>query len=178
MVGKTHTRANRLIILLFFPMLMMPAALLAGQTEEPKSQDGFVLGVSEGLISLVAHDAVLREVVEEMGRQLGIEVAAQISREERITVEFTQLSIEEAINKLVEFTSLAYRTESMGEKQKITKLILVSASEEPLSSASRESGVESTQGESEQAERPEPFKFQFDPSQMKEKESDPPGNNR
>ena len=88
----------------------------------------FVLTIKDSLISLTAKDASLKEIVEEIGRRMKIEVLADISEEEeKITIGFDKLSLGDAIKRLS--TSYAYVWNSEKEEGKITKIVLFARGE-------------------------------------------------
>ena len=147
---------------------------------QAKSRAAFVLTIKDSLISLTARDASLKEITEEIGRRMKIEVVADISEEEKITIRFDKLSLEDAIKKLR--TSYAYVWNSEKEKGKITKIVLLPEGKGTVLSrpTTKESEVkgekrlvksESSAGKkiaSEKSPRPETFKFEFDPSEFME----------
>jgi hypothetical protein len=67
---------------------------------KPPTKADFVLTVKDNLISLKAKDALLKEVLEEIGRSMKIDVVAGIPDTKKITAEFEHLSVEEAVNRL------------------------------------------------------------------------------
>jgi len=120
--------------------LIIPAALFGGEAdkkskvvrqgslqEESKSESkaDFVLTIKDNLISLSAKDASVKEIIEEIGRRVKIEVVASISKEEKITIEFNKLSIEDAIKRLREYANIVYLKYSEKEKGKITKIMVL-----------------------------------------------------
>src|SRR5262249_41438326 len=83
---------------------MAPAQIFAAETEripqgKPATKADFVLTVKDNLISLKAKDASLKEILEEIGRMMKIDVIAGIPDTTKIT-EFENLSVEEAVNRL------------------------------------------------------------------------------
>ena len=107
-----------------------------------------------------------------------IEVVADISEEEKITIRFDKLSLEDAIKRLR--TSYAYVWNSEKEGGKITKIVLLpegkgtavsrpTTKESTVEEEKRLVKPESSAGKkiaSEKSPRPEPFKFEFDPSEF------------
>ena len=109
-----------------------------------------------------------------------IEVVADISEEVKITIRFDKLSLEDAVKRLR--TSYAYVWNSEKEEGKITKIVLLpegkgtvlspritkeseSKEEKRLVKSESSAGKEAA---SEKSPRPEPFKFEFDPSEFME----------
>ena len=167
------------------PLLIIPVTLFGGESAkkfevETGSKTDFVLTIKNSLISLTAKDASLKEITEEIGRRMKIEVVADISEEEKITTKFDKLSLEDAIKRLR--TSYAYVWNSEKEEGKITKIVLLPEGKGTVLSrpTAKESEVkgkrqlvksESSAGKkiaSEKSPRPEPFKFEFDPSEFME----------
>src|ERR1700757_1116825 len=112
--------ANRGITLLGFMifLIIIPFALLA---EEVDNKD-FVLTVKDNLISLDAKNASLKEIVEEIGRQMKVDVVANIPEEKKVTTKFDKLSLEGAIKKLREYADIIYLKGSGKDQKKITKI--------------------------------------------------------
>ena len=75
MINKKEWRGKLLgIVIVILPLLIVPAILFG---EETDSNASFVLTIQDNLISLSAKEASLKEIVEEIGRTIDIEVAAQ-----------------------------------------------------------------------------------------------------
>jgi len=108
-----------------------------------------------------------------IGRRMKIEVVADISEEEKITIRFDKLSLEDAVKKLR--TSYAYVWNSEKEEGKITKIVLLPEGKGTVLSrpATKESKIKEEKSlvkteSKEKSLRPEPFKFEFDPSEFAE----------
>ena len=183
--GKRGIEEFFLVSILLISLLITPNSLFGGEADkkyevQAKSRTDFVLTIKDSLISLTAKDASLKEITEEIGRRMKIEVVADISEEEKITTKFNKLSLEDAIKKLR--TSYAYVWNSEKEEGKITKIVLLPEGKGIVLSrpATKESEVkeekklvksESRAGKkiaSEKSPRLEPFKFEFDPSEFME----------
>jgi hypothetical protein len=83
-----------------------PTQIFAGELErnpkgKPAAKANFLLTVKDNLLSLKAKDASLKEILEEIGRSMNIEVLALLPEQEKITTEFEKLPLEEAIEKLI-----------------------------------------------------------------------------
>lgn len=98
-----------------------------------KVKPAFLLTVQDNLISLKATDASLIEVLEEIGRRIKIEVVAPLREQEKVTTEFNQLPLEEAIKKLTPNYSHAMVSDEGGKK--ISKVIILQKSNTVLSKA-------------------------------------------
>jgi len=176
-----------LVSIFLISLLIIPNFLFGGEADKKfevkaESRADFVLTIKDSLISLTARDASLKKITEEIGRRMKIEVVAtDISEEEKITIRFDKLSLEDAVKKLR--TSCAYVWNSEKEEGKITKIVLLPEGKGTVLSrpTNRESEVkggkrlvksESSAGKKaarKKLPRPEPFKFEFDPSEFMEK---------
>ncbi len=164
-IGKHHS----VIILLLMSLLLIPIFLFGEKAEgnnEGKFEDkvGFELTLKDDLVSLSAKDASLREIMEEIGNSMKIDVIGNIPEEEKISVEFDRLSLKDALEKLSARYGYVMDTEK-GEK-KITKIIILPKGKEtsPLRFTARYSDIQDEVGK--ESKRPEPFKFEFDPSEF------------
>jgi hypothetical protein len=166
-----------IVLLLFVPLLPAPDAF--GQPERsPKGKPGakadFVLTVKDNRISLDAKDASLKEVLEEIGRKMSIEVLALLPEQERITTELENLSLEDAIERLIRnYPHLVVLQEG---DRKIRRIVALQKSGDiepskpvmqgPEIKKEQNSAKPATKQEAIRNESPPPeqFKFQFDPS--------------
>jgi type II secretory pathway component GspD/PulD (secretin) len=183
--GKRWIEKFFLVSILLISLLITPNSLFGGEADKKSEVDSkrradFVITIKDSLISLTAKDASLKQIVEEIGRRMKIEVVADISEEEKITTKFDKLSLEDAIKKLR--TSYAYVWNSEKEEGKITKIVLLPEGKGTVLSrpTNRESEVKGEKRlvrsessarkkiASEKSPRPEPFKFEFDPSEFME----------
>jgi type II secretory pathway component GspD/PulD (secretin) len=143
---------------------IIPSALLGGETGHPSEQSAtppsaFVLTVQDSLISLRAQDASLKAILEALGRELAIGVVAHISAHEKITVQFDQLTLTEALQRL--HTNYAY----VMEGQKVVKLIVLPPGQERVRAPESKRPAEAS---GKAAPQPAPFRFEFDPSKLGE----------
>jgi len=183
--GKRGIEELFLVSILLISLLITPNFLFGEEADkksevEAKSKSDFVLTIKDSLISLTAKDASLKEITEEIGRRMKIEVVANISEKEKITIRFDKLSLEDAIKRLR--TSYAYVWNSEKEGGKITKIVLLPEGKGTVLSrpATKESEVKGekrlvkseskarAEAAREKSPRPEPFKFEFDPSEFME----------
>ena len=124
----------------------------------------FVITTRDGLISVKANEAPLKDVIERIGQELGIEVDAQIGDEDKVTAEFQDLHLEAALKRLS--GNYAYTTDKQGEE--ITKLFLFAKGENAPSSGTDIRGASSSKT-GRRAGSSEPFKFEFDPMKAMDK---------
>lgn len=155
------------VIILLLPLLIITAALCGGETDrktegESVRKSKFILTTNDSLLSLRARDASLKEILEAIGRRMKIEMVGNIPQEERITIAFDKLTLEDAIKSLSK--NYAFVKESGKEKERITKITILSEnrSRGEFPQPAPEELVKEKPG------RPEPFKFEFDPSEFAE----------
>jgi type II secretory pathway component GspD/PulD (secretin) len=122
-----------ILIISFLPLFITSHHVSAAEAErnpkgKPAAKADFVLTVKDNLISLKAKDASLKEVLEEIARRMKIDVVAGIPDTKKITAEFENLSIEEALRRLS--TNYSYAMDSTRGERKITKIIVVKEAEE------------------------------------------------
>ena len=150
------------------------------------STGNFVLTVEANRLSLDAQDASLRAILVEIGRKMHLEILGEIPAQETITVAFHNLPLEQALHQLS--SNFGYQMKSKKGGQEISKIFILPKGTGPANAKRNTKEVEPS-GETEpqnfepilQAEsakenesdkekptRPEPFKFQFDPSALVE----------
>ena len=125
------------LIIILLPLLVIPTILSGGEADKKPErnseiQGNYVLMVKGNFISLKAKDASLRDIIEEIGRRMKIEVVVNIPREEKITIEFDLMYLGDAIKRFK--TNYAYITTSEKESSKISKIVAVPESTEKLPS--------------------------------------------
>ena len=96
--GKRRIEDLFLVSIFLISLLITPNFLFGGEADkkyetQAKSRADFVLTIKDSLISLTAKDASLKEIVEEIGSRMKIEVVADISKEENIAIRFDNLSL-------------------------------------------------------------------------------------
>ncbi len=151
-VEKLYVGATFLLAILLVFLTSLFGEMAYGKPEgKSEEKVGFELAISDGLISLSAKDASLREIMGEIGNSMIIEVVGNIPEEEKISVDFDRLSLEDALEKLS--SNYGYLMDAEKGGNKIAEIIIIPKGEE-----SRIQEIES-----KEQSRPEPFKFEFDP---------------
>jgi hypothetical protein len=155
-----HLKARRTVLLaslIILMMLLLFSSALAKAVEEAKSEipSNYVLAIEDGLITLNAKDASLKDIFKELGKRMDIEVKAMVPEEEKITIAFDRLSLEDAIKRLS--INYVYLIDSNREEGKITKIVVLP----------EEEGKGKIVSGKVKKSREEPFKFEFDPSKYK-----------
>jgi len=163
-----------LLGLLLLTLFLLPAALFGEEAqkeagEKVKPQTDFVLTIQDNLLSLDAQQASLQEILDEIGRRMHLEVEAQIPAQEKITLAFERLSLEEALQRFGDYTNYVYVKGAEKEPGQISKIMIFPKRETTVPSSPPALDAEVKKGASKVAPRPEPFKFEFDPSQHEEK---------
>jgi len=168
------------VALLLLPLL--PTSVTFGGEADgrpkgkPAAKPDFVLTIKDNLLSLTAKNASLKEVLEEVGRRMNIEVLALLPEQEKVTTELEKVPLEEAIERLVR--NYPHLTVSQEGDRKITRIIALQKSGDPVQSQPAVKGpdkpikLESQMREEavkKESPPPEPFRFQFDPSQYGQK---------
>ncbi len=146
-------------------LLLIPTILFGKEVDEKTNGDSkgkanFDLRIKDDLIFLNAIDASLKEIMEEIGSSMKIDVIGNILIEEKISVEFDRLSLKDALEKLSASYGYVMDAEK-GEKQ-ITKIIVLPKGKEasPLRFTAKDSEIQEREGK--ESKRPEPIKFEFD----------------
>ena len=93
------------ILLISWSLAGFVTSAIAGEAVEPADRQAvnpgsFVVTAQDGLISVNANGAPLKDVIERIGQELGIEVDAQIGDEAKVTAQFRDLSLEAALKRL------------------------------------------------------------------------------
>ena len=192
-VFRWQRRAVGLLLPIALFCLLIGGHLCAGEVEKetkvkPGSKTDYVLTIEKGLLSLFAKDASIKQIVEEIGREMNIEVEALIPQNDRITVEFQALPLEDALKRLSSNYYLQY-SKAENDKDKIGKIVLLPEGEGKGQSAmphaggadvrvvgtqktpgktAREQVTEASQEKAskkpkEKETTPKPFKFEFNP---------------
>jgi hypothetical protein len=110
---------------------LVPSAWCEGEAravspETSVTAADLVLTVHEGLLSLTAQDASLKEHLEAIGQQLSIEVVARIPADERITLTFAQISLAEALTRVRPHVDYLVLADAAKAPRPIRTLIVVS----------------------------------------------------
>ena len=116
-----------------------------------------------------ANNAPFGKLFEVIGKQAGIAVESGIGPEEKITIHFDRLPLEEGIKQLSKNVTIFYGQDSEGKTRRIAKVVVLSegkqnALKERVKTPSQPAKVD------DPASKPEPFKFEFDPSKSAGKE--------
>ncbi len=88
---KSGIRRYQRIIFFLVPLLLIPVSQYSekayGESKgESEGKSGYELTVKDDLISLNAEDAPLKEIIEEIGNRLEIEVVGNVPEDEKISI--------------------------------------------------------------------------------------------
>ncbi|MFZ1748527.1 MAG: hypothetical protein WBO24_11720 [Nitrospirales bacterium] len=184
----SNSKSTLYIPIIFF-FLVSPVNLFGQENQAiPKIPTGaegkFVLTVENDLLSLKAQQASLRAILGEISHKMGMEVVGEIPAEDTITAEFHHLRFEQALYRLS--PNYGYQMKADEGQQRIAKIFVLPKGTEPagprrelpasqtvtnsptpvLQEPERYSEAEVHQKEERDPERPQPFKFEFDPSAL------------
>ena len=161
-----------IIILINF---MIPGVLYGSELnkneEKKKAQDAkYELVIRDNLISLSAEDASLKKILEDIGQKMNLQIFARIPTEDKITVRFANLPLEEALKKFK--TNYVYISDSKEKQGNITHVVVVPEGQEAqlyLKDVKKVEPKDKKETAEDKTSKPEPFKFEFDPSKVIEK---------
>jgi hypothetical protein len=126
--------------------------------EEFRKKVTYELSIKDNLISLNAEAVILKKILEDIGQKLNVEVFASIPAEDKITIQFANLPLEESLKKFK--TNYAIVTDPKDKNGNIRRIVVVPEGQQTnLSLKDVKNGI----GEDKPL-KPEPFKLEFDPS--------------
>jgi type II secretory pathway component GspD/PulD (secretin) len=165
---------NRILLLYFLLALLLhlilPAVLSGSEpnqisNEEFEKKAKYELSIKDNLITLNAEDAFLKRILEDIGQRMKIEVFARIPAEDKITIRFANLTLEEALKKFK--TNYALVTDSKDKNGNIKQIVVVPEGQQAnlyLKDVKKAEPKDQRDVVGEKTSKPEPFKFEFDPS--------------
>ncbi len=154
--------------------LTLPA-VLSGSEPNQSTNDMFEknvkyeLSIKDNLITLNAEDASLNKILEEIGQRMNIEVFARIPADDKITIQFVDLPLEEVLKKFK--TNYALVTDSKDKNGNIKRIVVVPEGKQAnlfLKEVRTDEPKVNIGVAGEKTSKPEPFKFEFDPSKYME----------
>ncbi len=129
-MGNTRRKIERLLLVFIFmlPLLVIPTAIFGGDggkkaEEELERNTDFDLLIKDGNISLRANDASLKEILNEIGSKMKVEVVGYMPEGEKVSVKFDKLSIVKVLEKLG--INYGYIKDTEGGEEKIVKIIIL-----------------------------------------------------
>lgn len=171
---------NRKVLICVLLTLLLPFILfghsLAQQTAEVKTipeikDSGYKLFIKDQRITLNSKDASLKMILEEIGQKINVEMIVRIPKEKKVTVQFNDKSLEDALKLFKVNYAMVADSEDKGGN---IKRIVVVPEGQQAQKAKSTSGISDKQQktglEKEVRSNNEPFKFEFDPSKIIDKE--------
>jgi hypothetical protein len=158
-----------LVVISFLPLLFGGTA--GAQPSAAKSKvapPSFQVKVSRGTLSVTADEAPLAKVLEEIGKQAGIVVEGNIGSAEKISIRLVDVPLEEGLKRLANNITLHY-AQNPGEKTRRIAKIVVLSEDKRKGTRSESAKAEKPSKAVEQAQPPEPFTFEFDPTKSMKK---------
>ena len=122
---------NRFSKSIFAAVLFFWWVLLAQSAEQPKKNEpaptgAFQVNVSDGYLSLVANQAPLAQVFEEIGKQARITIQTNIGPEEKITKHLDRVPLEDGIRQLGKNVSVFYAQDANTKARHIVRVVVLS----------------------------------------------------
>jgi hypothetical protein len=157
---------GRLLVVVLLPCLVW-AGEVRNPTVPPTPTGAFRLTVDGSLVSLQAQEASLKALLEEFGRQMGIEVVVRLPREQTLTLAFDRLQVEEALERLRAYANIIYLKESTEAQAPIRRIIAIPR--QPGEQTGEPARSQRVEPSDTATSRPAPFQFTFDPAQHEKK---------
>lgn len=183
--SKLFGKITFLLLLWLFPIFGL---IFESFLPKADAREGtYELTVEANRLSLEAQDASLRAILDEIGRKMNLEVLGEIPAKETISAEFHNLPLEQALQRLS--SNFGYQVKSEQGGQEISKIFILPKGtgentrftleevaprkEREVQKPERVIQAENAKKieldkdpDNEKPARPEPFKFEFDPSAL------------
>jgi hypothetical protein len=160
-----------------FLLVLMAGATLTQAAQSTQVVGTFQLKVSQGYLSLEATEAPLVQIFQEIGKQAKITFDSNIGPEEKVTIRFERIPLEDGIRQLTKNVSVFYTENPRDKTRRISRVVVVSEGKESVPVQTKTSPqAEEVKEPAPQtatkkpAPQPEPFKFEFDPGKFDGKE--------
>ena len=135
------------------------------RNEEFEKKVKYELSIKNDMITLNAEEALLKKILEDIGQRMNIEVFARIPAEDKITIRFANLTLEEALKKFK--TNYALVTDSKDKNGSVKRIVVVPEGQQAnifLKDAKKGEPKVNKGLAGKKTSKTEPFKFEFDPS--------------
>lgn len=164
--------AGWVLLVGFLGMVWLPPWLWAAEADvgtAPRLPAGaFRLTVDGPLLSLQAHEASLRAVLEALGRQLDIEVVAHLSYDLTLTLAFDRLSLADALDRCRAYANIISVHDPSTTPATMRRMLVIPIqTDDPTGTPAHRSHTETSQPDARPPTVPHaaPFRFDFDPGQ-------------
>src|SRR5712692_6266430 len=116
------------ILLVPFIWLTLTSAVAAQQSEKTKPQQSgsFVVKLAKGNLSIDASEAPLTKVFEEIAKQAAIVIESGIGPEEKITIKFDGVPMEDALKRLSKNVTIFYARDAKDKSPRIARVVVLS----------------------------------------------------
>jgi hypothetical protein len=148
-------------------LALMTTLALAAQQPVTDLGDSFQVKFSEGYLSVNAYYDPLVKIFDEIRKQIGIAVDGSIGPEERITIQFERVVLEEGLKRLAKNISFVYTQTPKDKTPRIVKIVILPENQKPP--PARVDAPTKSSKTGEPSPQPEPFKLEFDPTKSVEK---------
>ena len=154
---------NRFSKSIFAAILFVWWVLLAQSAAQPKKNEpaptgAFQVNVSDGYLSLVANQAPLAQIFEEIGKQARITIQTNIGPEEKITKHLDHVPLEDGIRQLVKNVSVFYAQDANTKARHIVRVVVLSEVKgmaSPPKTASQPEKVKDSTKEATKTDKPQ-----------------------
>jgi len=144
---------------------MITLAQAAQQSTPKDTSESFQVKFSDGYLSVNAREASLVKIFDEIRKQAKFAVDGSIGPEEKITIQFEHVALEEGLKRLAKNISVIYTQGSKDISPRISRIVVLPDGQRVV--AERTEATKSSKAS--EPPRPEPFKFEFDPTKSVEK---------
>ena len=132
---------------------------------------GYKIFIKNSQISLSAEDASIKSIMEDIGHEMNIAIDARIPKDEKISINVKNQPLEEIL-KLFD-VNYALVTDSGQKGGSIKRIIIVPEGEQAqiaMTASDNSDRQNKKRPDPEVKSKNEPFKFEFDPSKVIDKE--------
>jgi len=113
-------------VVLFFCWVLFAQSAEQPKKIEPPPTGAFQVNVSDGYLSLLANQAPLAQVLEEIGKQARITIQTNIGPEEKITKHLDRVRLEDGIRQLGKNVSVFYAQDANTKARHILRVVVLS----------------------------------------------------
>jgi hypothetical protein len=145
-------------VVLFFWWVLLVQSAEQPKKIEPPPRGVFQVNVSDGYLSLVADQAPLTQVFEEIGKQARITIQTNIGPEEKITKHLDHVPLEDGIRQLGKNVSVFYAQDANTKARHIVRVVVLSEVKRmanPAKTASQPGKVNDSTNEATKADKPQ-----------------------
>jgi hypothetical protein len=150
-------------------VFVITLAQAAQQPTVKNPVESFQVKFNEGYLSVNAYYAPLVKIFDEIRKQAKITVDGSIAPEEKITIQFERVALEEGLKRLAKNISIIYAQGPKDKTPRIVKIVILPEKQKAAAPSARVEAPTKSSKTGEPSPQPEPFKFEFDPTKSVEK---------